>query len=41
LENREEPATGAIAKVSWRRDVFEARPMTAQAAAEVRLDGIG
>jgi two-component system sensor histidine kinase RegB len=41
LENREEPATGAIAKVSWRREVFEARPMTAQAAADVHLDGIG
>ncbi len=41
LENRAEPATGAVAKVSWQRDVFEARPMAAQAAAEVRLDGIG
>ena len=42
LENREEPATGAIAKVSWRREVFEARPMAASGVRpSVRLDGIG
>jgi len=33
LENRAEPATGAVAQVTWRRDVFEARPMAAQTLA--------
>ena len=40
LENREEPATGAVAKVTWRRDVFEARPTAAVALAELRADGM-
>jgi two-component system sensor histidine kinase RegB len=37
LENREEPATGAVARVSWRRDVFEAR---SQAPGELRADSM-
>jgi two-component system sensor histidine kinase RegB len=32
LQNREPPATGAVATVTWRRDTFEARPMTASPA---------
>jgi two-component system sensor histidine kinase RegB len=39
LENRAEPATGAVAQVTWRRDVFESRP-TAHALAELRADGM-
>ena len=30
LENRQEPATGAIARVSWRREAFERRWMPAE-----------
>ena len=30
LENRQEPATGAIATVTWRREVFENKPILAQ-----------
>jgi two-component system, sensor histidine kinase RegB len=40
LENRVEPATGAMAHVTWRRDVFEARPMAPQGLAEMRADGM-
>ena len=40
LENRTEPATGAVAQVTWRREVFEARPMAAQTLAELRADGM-
>lgn len=40
LENRVQPATGAVAQVTWRREIFEARPMAAPAPAEVRADGM-
>jgi two-component system sensor histidine kinase RegB len=40
LENRAEPATGAVAQVTWRRDVFETRPTAAHALAELRADDI-
>ena len=30
LENRQEPATGAIARVSWKREAFEGHPAAAQ-----------
>ncbi len=33
LENRAKPATGAMAHVTWRRDVFEARPASPQGPA--------
>jgi hypothetical protein len=39
LENREAPASGAIARVSWRREVFESRPAVAQPLAEARSAG--
>lgn len=34
LQNREQPATGAIATVSWRRDIFEARQTAGQSLAD-------
>ncbi|NJO35371.1 MAG: ActS/PrrB/RegB family redox-sensitive histidine kinase [Rhodospirillales bacterium] len=40
LENRAAPATGAIARVSWPREAFEARPKAVQTLAEVRADGM-
>ena len=40
LDNRQAPATGAIARVTWPREVFESFPKTAQIPAEVRADGM-
>ena len=36
LQNREPPESGAVATVSWRRDLFEARPVTVDQASEMR-----
>src|SRR6185295_5527886 len=40
LENRQGPTTGAIARVSWRREAFEARPTAALDLAEGRGDPV-
>jgi two-component system sensor histidine kinase RegB len=39
LQNRNPPDTGAVATVSWRRDVFEARPVPAQDLAQALDEG--
>ncbi|MBX9589805.1 MAG: ActS/PrrB/RegB family redox-sensitive histidine kinase [Hyphomonadaceae bacterium] len=41
LENREEPAHGAIAKVTWRREIFEARPAQSLAARDDETFAVG
>ena len=38
LENRQPPESGAIARVMWRREVFERRRTIPQAAIERRLE---
>ena len=40
LENRQVPATGAIARVSWRREVFESRQMVPQTLVEAPAEGV-